>query len=758
MKVFRYIGFIIAFLSVFVNNADSMNDEQETPPLSSHRGPVQYDIKANFPYLQSHDERGPSPDWVVEALRSMADIEDQKSAVRALNSFTHLKDFYKVLHDIVVDFTQMNGGGPEIEDCSSLVHMLLSREREPTAYHCKNFIKDLITIKYSERENLVQLLQKLWPKTGYDFVDPLKILKTLEDIDIAERPSILTSTLSLSEQTMYTFTVQQIVNVMKSIPTIEDRRTLVSFLQNLFTDIQEITPEKMHHFDRHEIIQSFKGFSSREAVRVVELARTLFPLLLSEYDRRHSSPKVVFQGIFGITCRLVIEAIKDAPDDQRETFLRLYERLVDSRPVSVSSIFQVYNFRPFATIEHRRLFLENSLRVLAGIENPHSIPIWETLEGSILPAEVPSFSDQCLRLFRDQMSSENKSRLVTLFARIPTEHRETDVQIILQRFREAEARGETQGAEGNVMYDILSEVILRRERPNRLPPEDMATLRGSPLPQFGIAFEIHDYLRAINDRIMQVVQRRLGEKETPTLEYAIVRKALQDRIKILFTGAEKYALATSAVDSGISGDEDKLILCQAYDFVSTFHPDHVNLWINQFIGESITAYKSRTNPTSCIKGIRERALTGLRHIDPELDIIFAEPEAIGFMKAFSKNANPRENPQGLARQLLELGARKSTSPKEANRLFKEKFESLLVSSNLQAHPLFRGQPELSGGLIEADLENSESLLSQALKAESPRFLWKYAGNKAKEKYREQKDREQRRQKLAEAAEARRKST
>ncbi len=153
-----------------------------------------------------------------------------------------------------------------------------------------------------------------------------------------------------------------------------------------------------------------------------------------------------------------------------------------------------------------------------------------------------------------------------------------------------------------------------------------------------------------------------------------------------------------------------------------------------------------------MRSIKERSITGLRSIDEELDLIFSQPESISLMKAFARNANPRENPQSFARQLLELGVRRVTPPEEAAQLFKAHYIALLEHYHLQEEPMFRGQPELMSDLVQVELENPESLLNQALKNESPKFLWRYAGDKIKTHNREQKER---RERLGGAAEARR---
>ena len=93
MKVFRHIGFIITLLGLFVNNVESMDEAENDPTLSAPSSLVEYDIEADFPYLRSNEGPLFQADWALNALRRMGDIQDQKSAVKALNSLYTLKDF-----------------------------------------------------------------------------------------------------------------------------------------------------------------------------------------------------------------------------------------------------------------------------------------------------------------------------------------------------------------------------------------------------------------------------------------------------------------------------------------------------------------------------------------------------------------------------------------------------------------------------------------------------------------------------------------
>ncbi len=71
-------------------------------------------------------------------------------------------------------------------------------------------------------------------------------------------------------------------------------------------------------------------------------------------------------------------------------------------------------------------------------------------------------------------------------------------------------------------------------------------------------------------------------------------------------------------------------------FLQTLYQDKMQQWIEGFVRESIEAYKSSSNSTSCSKGIRERTGTGLRGIDTVLDKLFAQAEGPMLMSNWLK--------------------------------------------------------------------------------------------------------------------------
>ncbi len=191
-----------------------------------------------------------------------------------------------------------------------------------------------------------------------------------------------------------------------------------------------------------------------------------------------------------------------------------------------------------------------------------------------------------------------------------------------------------------------------------------------------------------------------------------------------------------AFQSVLENPADQDLMAIIYTFLKAFYPDKVDLWKAQFIRESEEAYRGRRDPTSCVKGIRERIITGLRGIDSELDRTFAQVEGRHLMRARATGANPRENPQALARQLLELGIRPTTPVAKAAARFKSDFEDKLKTYGLEVDAEFEGQADIFVELIEGELENAQSALSQALKSEFNKGNWKKAFKAIKKQNRE----------------------
>ena len=204
----------------------------------------------------------------------------------------------------------------------------------------------------------------------------------------------------------------------------------------------------------------------------------------------------------------------------------------------------------------------------------------------------------------------------------------------------------------------------------------------------GVAFEVHNYANtqvtapmagavgapktgSLTDMIQAHIASRITASGTPLVAYEDARDAVLAWIDghIEETARDSARLA---IHHGLGVAGSHMELQNAYTFVTALRPEALDVWINGFVTESMTAYIHRNDQTSCVKGISERIITGLRGIDPELDTIFAKPEGILHAKKLISLLNPAE-PEKLAwivRVLRSIGVTKELPAAEAMARFK----------------------------------------------------------------------------------------
>lgn len=239
--------------------------------------------------------------------------------------------------------------------------------------------------------------------------------------------------------------------------------------------------------------------------------------------------------------------------------------------------------------------------------------------------------------------------------------------------------------------------------------------------------------KKLNDAVLDNIRRRLETKKraiwvsyedaVARIQAEINKKHKKDRTQI--------KLVNQAIQDGFGGEDAQRTqeeLKLAFNFMLFFHPDRMSLWIDQFIGESITAYKGRKNPLSCRKGTTERLITGLRGIDPELDALFAQAEGPATMQAiitmcnfgdFGERGTDDRKAKFVAKKLIELGYKANTSPPAAGELFKKFLIAQLHSLNIKdtkKEKDFLEQIDLLAETVEGDLERrTESILKARFK-------------------------------------------
>jgi len=166
-------------------------------------------------------------------------------------------------------------------------------------------------------------------------------------------------------------------------------------------------------------------------------------------------------------------------------------------------------------------------------------------------------------------------------------------------------------------------------------------------------FEIHDYGKDIQETVMGWLEEKLEGTRLLPLAQALeaVDQWIQDHVP-----PEDHAQARAKIKSGMETEKAKEYLVSAYTFVTTFHLEKMAAYLEGFVGESLDAYADRADPGSCIKGVEERVITGLRSLDEKLDLVFAPAETLQTAKAFLANANFGANPNWMVQKLKELGA------------------------------------------------------------------------------------------------------
>ena len=218
-------------------------------------------------------------------------------------------------------------------------------------------------------------------------------------------------------------------------------------------------------------------------------------------------------------------------------------------------------------------------------------------------------------------------------------------------------------------------------------------------PHSGIAFQIHNYADApvsapttntrpgspttLNNAVFSNIKTRIQGtnliSEVDTIN--VVRKMIFEDYESIHSGCTKFIM--DAISNSAS---DKEALRYAYSFVKKFYPTYLKAWLQSFAGESLEAYVGRNNPTSCIKGVKERIITGLRVLnDPELTSLFSQAEGPLLVNKFmSDKMNPTkpENAERIAVSLKNLGVNTTTLEPEVRKKIIEYLQQEVINRNV----------------------------------------------------------------------------
>jgi len=223
---------------------------------------------------------------------------------------------------------------------------------------------------------------------------------------------------------------------------------------------------------------------------------------------------------------------------------------------------------------------------------------------------------------------------------------------------------------------------------------------------------------------MDEVNRSLTRKKAKVFSYGEAVSLIKDSIKAKYKGDEK-AQALRAITKGFEGyPEAQEDLAHAFSFVREFHPSKLDLWMDQFVTESVKSYEG-DNGLSCTKGVQERATLGLRGMDVHLDKLFAQAEGPATMKVLLANCNFGDTDyparaRFVAGKLIAQGWTQSTTEEEAGKMFFLFLEGESKANHLTESQTekYRSQFEIYAELIEGDLSSETSILKRTLVEEA----------------------------------------
>lgn len=385
--------------------------------------------------------------------------------------------------------------------------------------------------------------------------------------------------------------------------------------------------------------------------------------------------------------------------------------------------------------EHERLSVVRGAEpfITPDMDNDDKALLIEII-GRITPSEereevLDSVRTLCKKLRVEKNFS--KVEIISDLASIPRAQRQEVIGRVSKAFRDERAKGHTKGAEGRWLRILLNGEASRYHDQRRfVNPSQVHQIAGTQvsLPsgsQAASAAAAEAACNAsapqtmrLNDAILHQVRHRL--KGIDLLSLKKINATINHHIPIIWTNSADAQRAADTFKKGFEGapETDLNDLRVIVTFLKTFHPHAVQEWVIGFLGESMDAYDN--HGVSCVKGIHERAILGLRGIDKELDAIFKQVEGPEFAK-FTFSASNFGDPTGaqfVARKLLELGyVRGKTTPKEAGELYRDYLQSLLEENlSLKTDPKYKDQPKGYAELIRENLEdnNAESQLRNHL--------------------------------------------
>ena len=173
----------------------------------------------------------------------------------------------------------------------------------------------------------------------------------------------------------------------------------------------------------------------------------------------------------------------------------------------------------------------------------------------------------------------------------------------------------------------------------------------------------------LEDAVMQKMSENLQKQQIAVMQYEKAKGLLVNWIE------EKYKDDLEALNKAkqvaffrlVNDTNYEQTIALAVTFLQSLHPTKIDLWLDGFLGESMEAYKGSKDPTSCKKGIGERATIGMRCVDDDFTKLFAGAESNLAFCIYCNRWNlcdqneAQANLQWVANKLYTKGVRKDTS-------------------------------------------------------------------------------------------------
>ncbi|HQS83994.1 MAG: hypothetical protein B7Y25_03565 [Alphaproteobacteria bacterium 16-39-46] len=227
-------------------------------------------------------------------------------------------------------------------------------------------------------------------------------------------------------------------------------------------------------------------------------------------------------------------------------------------------------------------------------------------------------------------------------------------------------------------------------RVNAINWDDVATQRDQ-----AASMEVHDYARSVqkgmslHDAVLGLIDLKLQEKESllgSPLILISYEEALQEIESWIRNEKNvplgKQANAFRAIKKGLEEVPNaKRHFSKVFTFMK-FNSDKMEIWMNGFVGESLSAYETKD---SCSPGIEERIVMGVRGVNDEIDLMFKKAETRQAAKTFLTNCNFGENESNkkwMIQKLLDLKVTEETSPQTVGLLFQAFGEAHIRSLQL----------------------------------------------------------------------------